>query len=112
MFVVTSANLSHVPGVIKETAQVEPAVTARLDNIERMMQTFSKSLNDIKSMPQGQWPALQVNGVPLQHPGGPQPPPDQVNAGNRSRTLVRNLSVGGPGLRSKSDSLKRKVGTE
>ena len=70
MYLVQILNLCT--GVVKSEVQPEPAVTARLDNIEKMMQTFSKSLNDLKSAHQVQWPALQVNGVPLQQPGGSQ----------------------------------------
>ena len=48
VFVVTSANLSKVPGVIKDTVKVEPAVTARLDNIEKMVENLTRDFSAIK----------------------------------------------------------------
>ena len=60
------SSLLQVPGDIKDTVHVEPAVTVRLDNIERMV---GKEMKAGQAAPQ--WPALQVNGVP--ESGGTKP---------------------------------------
>ena len=63
----SSANLFQVPGVIKDRVNAEPAVTARLDNIEKMIENLSKGFNEIKSNQNTHWPPLvEVNGVATQ----------------------------------------------
>ena len=37
VFVASSEQLFQVPGVVKDSVQVEPAVTSRLDNMEKML---------------------------------------------------------------------------
>ena len=92
-------------------------VTARLDNIEKMMENLSKGFSELKKGQSNQWPALQVNGVPvpaegavLGHAaaqGGGHRPPQQFG-GARSRQQA-SLPIGGQGLRERSDSRKRKA---
>ena len=65
MFVVTSSSLALVPGVVKNNVRAEPAVSARLDNIEKMMEDLSKGLTEIKNSKQVEWPAIQLNGKPV-----------------------------------------------
>ena len=65
VFVVTSTSLAMVPGVVKNNIQAEPAVTARLDNIEKMMEMLSKGFNEMKNDQKNQWTVLQVNGTPV-----------------------------------------------
>ena len=84
VFIVSSKNLSKVPGVVKDCVQAEPAVTARLDNIEKMVEGLAKGFKDMKAANQNQWPALQVNGDPAQA-GGRQVGQQQANLGARSR---------------------------
>ena len=57
-FVVTSASLAFVPGVVKSNVEAEPAVTASLDNIEKMMENLSKGFSELKKCQPSQWPAL------------------------------------------------------
>ena len=122
VFVVTSASLGMVPGVVKSNLKAEPAVASRLDNMEKMLETLSKGMQEMKdnqkTQSQIQWPDLQLNGVPLQqtdkaaeHAQGPgRHGGVQVDP----RTGARNklLPVGGLGLRSRSDSRKRKAEQE
>ena len=63
VFVVSSGSLFQVPGVLKDAVEVEPAVTARLDNIEKMMETLNKGFKEIKeaSSKMAQVPAIHVN---------------------------------------------------
>ena len=49
VFVVSSINLSQVPGVIKDNVQAEPVVTARIDNIEKMVENLAKGFKEMKS---------------------------------------------------------------
>jgi hypothetical protein len=61
VYVVSTSNLFQVPGVIR--VNVEPAVTARLDNIEKMVQSLTKGFKTMKTAkPEQQWPNLQVAG--------------------------------------------------
>ena len=67
VYYVTSSSLGYVPGVVKDNVQADPSVTARLENIEKLVENLAKGFNEIKSAqptkaPQD-WPALQVNGV-------------------------------------------------
>ena len=48
MFVVTSEKLNFAPGVRKDTVRVEPCVTARLENIEKLVETLTKEIKDIE----------------------------------------------------------------
>ena len=48
-YVVSSGNLFQVPGVIKDNVNDEPAVTARLDNIEKMVENLTKGFNEMKA---------------------------------------------------------------
>ena len=98
VFCVTSSNLPNVPGAIKDTVQAEPAVTARLDNIEKMVESLSKGFNEMKSAKQSQWPAIQVNG-------GPVPP-------HQGRGQVAHLGAvpRRAASRDRSPSLKRSAG--
>ena len=77
VFVVTSASLAMVPGVVKSNVKADPAVASRLDNMEKMLENLFKGMQDMKKSQNEQWPALQVNGgVPPVHaaaaaqPGG------------------------------------------
>ena len=77
------------------------------------MESLSKGLTELKSARSDQWPALQVNGVPVQQQqlggGGKQPGQGQgylQQTGARSRQPT--LPIGGLGLRSRSTSESRK----
>ena len=71
IFIVSSANLSQVPGVVKDNVGAEPAVTARLDNIEKMVENLTKGFTEMKAEKAVQWPPLlQVNGSGVQHGHG------------------------------------------
>ena len=108
VFVVTSASLAMVPGVIKSNVKADLAVTSRLGNMEKMLETLSKVMQELKSNQNTQWPALQVNGVPLQQGQVARAAVEAVpRTGDRNRQL--NLSVGGQSFRSRSDSRKRKA---
>ena len=97
VFVVSSSSLFQVPGVIKDTVHAEPAVTARLDNIERMVENLSKGFKEMKAgQAAPQWPALQVNGVP--EAGGTKA------GGQAEQHLAASSRVG---FRSRSPSVKR-----
>ena len=85
------SSLLQVPGDIKDTVHVEPAVTVRLDNIERMV---GKEMKAGQAAPQ--WPALQVNGVP--EAGGTKA------GGQAEQHLGASSRVG---FRSRSPSVKR-----
>ena len=95
VFVVTSASLAMVPGLVKSNLKADPAVASRLDNMEKMLETLSKGMQEIKNTQQTQWPALQVNGVPVQQPvGHDQQAPGQGAGGGvvkvDARTGARN----------------------
>ena len=71
VFVVTSEQLFNVPGVVKDNVQTEPAVTARLDNIEQMVEALTKGFNEMKTVKNihpcvEQFPSLRVNGEAVQ----------------------------------------------
>ena len=99
VFVVSSTNLFQVPGVIKDCVQAEPAVTARLDSIEKMVENLAKGFKEMKDAKPNQWPTLQVNGAPP-HAGGGRA---EQQLGVRSKN-GDGLSAG---TRSRSPSLKR-----
>ena len=82
VFVVTSEQLFQVPGVVKDNVQAEPAVTARLDNIERMVESLTKGFNEIKASKADQFPSLKVNGAPVQ--------PGHVSAFGGARNRASN----------------------
>ena len=65
VFVVSSEKLFQVPGIKKDTVQAEPAVTSRLDNIEKMVETLIKGFSEMKASQSKveQFPALQLNGA-------------------------------------------------
>ena len=67
VFVVSSAHLCNIPGVVKDRVQAEPAVTARLANIEKMVETLNKGFQELKSAnissKKDAFPTLQVNGA-------------------------------------------------
>ena len=44
----TSTSLAFVPGVVKSNVEAEPAVTARLYNIEKIMENLSKGFSELK----------------------------------------------------------------
>ena len=116
VFVVTSDSLAMVPGVVKSNVKADPAVSSRLDNMEKMLENLSKGFQEMKSNQKEQWPTIQVNG-------GPPPQPavgaaaHQVQCyqaaviGNRGRQQLGIPSVG-LGMRSRSDSRKRKAEEE
>ena len=58
----TSESLFQVPGVVKDNVQAEPAVTFRLENIEKMVQSLSQGFKELKAVNQRveQYPALKV----------------------------------------------------
>ena len=104
VFVVTSANLFQVPGVIKDAVEVEPAVTARLDNIEKMVESLTKGFSEMKAAKAEQWPAIKVNGAAVQS-GGQHAGAQVPFGGARGRNGVGNNLL--PAGRSKSPSVKR-----
>jgi tetrahydromethanopterin S-methyltransferase subunit G len=53
VFIVSSTNLFKVPGVVKDCVQAEPAVTSRLDNIEKMVESLAKGFKDMKASRRG-----------------------------------------------------------
>ena len=67
----TSTSLAFVPGVVKSNVEAEPAETARLDNIEKMMENLSKGFSELKKGQSNQWPALHVNGFPVPEGAAP-----------------------------------------
>ena len=72
-FVASSEGLFLVPGVLKDTVRAEPAVTARLDNIEKVMEEITRALGELKASRVNHFPALQVNGSPAPAQRGSQP---------------------------------------
>ena len=56
IYYVTSSNLALVPGVIKDIVQAEPAVTARLESIEKLVENLSKKFGEFQSLKAQQWP--------------------------------------------------------
>ena len=100
VFVVTSEQLFQVPGVVKDNVQTEPAVTARLDNIEKMVETLTKGFNDMKAAKVEHFPSLQVNGAAVQ--AGLGQAGAHGGVGTRSRTAASDFRV-----RSVSPSVKR-----
>ena len=106
VFVVSSANLFQVPGVIKDRVNAEPAVTARLDNIEKMIENLSKGFNEIKSNRNTHWPPLvQVNGVDTQSASR------EEGQGHEGSSIAQQLGVsrrpGAIAPRARSPSTKR-----
>ena len=99
----TSSNLPQVPGVIKDSVQAEPAVTARLDNIEKMVESLTKGFKEIKSTKQNQWPAIQVNGVPAHVQAGHS----QANGQELGAVPRRETGAVSAATRERSPSLKR-----
>ena len=100
VFVVSSTNLFQVPGVIKDCVQAEPAVTARLDSIEKMVENLAKGFKEMKDAKPNQWPTLQVNGAP-------PPPPGGGRAEQQLGARTRNGDGLSAAARSRSPSLKR-----
>ena len=49
VYVVSSSSLAQVPGVVKDSVKAEPVVTARLDNIEKMIENLTKDFSDLKT---------------------------------------------------------------
>ena len=116
VFVVSAKNLANVPGVIKNNVQAEPAVTSRLDNIEKLMEKLAKGMSEMNNTRKEQWPlpSVQVNGTPLQDGaaggtgvGGQQQPGGFPFGGARSRN-GNTLPIGGLGLRDRGNSQDRK----
>ena len=109
VYVVSSSNLAQVPGTVKDCVQAEPAVTARLDNIERMIENLNKGLNDLQTSKPAQWPALQVNGVSARALGTPPGRQGQLlqAAGYAGGQVQQTL---GARQREKSPSFKRSAG--
>ena len=104
VFCATSSNLSNVPGVIKDRVQAEPAVSARLDNIEKMVENLSKGFNEMRAAKPIEWPAIQVNGGPAPAQAG------QVQGGHLGAVPRRNLGAAAAAtnrVRSVSPSVKR-----
>ena len=115
----TSTSLALVPGVVKDAVHAEPAVTARLDNIEKMMEKLAQGFSEMKKDQKKEWPEIQVNGTPVGAggaSGGHQQPGGQVGehsfGGARSKAEYAKLPIGGLGLRARSDSRKRKAEEE
>ena len=110
VYYVSSSNLCHVPGVIKDNVQAEPAVTARLDNIEKMVENLAKGFSEMKaSRARQEWPALQVNGAEV--PSSPLPPRQGFSQTQPVHTIARSrveAAAGHPPInRSRSPSTKR-----
>ena len=117
VFYVTSTSLALVPGVVKDNVHADPAVTARLDSIEKMMENLSKGFTEMKNEQKRELPAIHVNGTPVGAAnGGPQYPGGHAGGqsfgGARSRNEMAALPIGGLGLRARSDSRKRKAEEE
>ena len=74
--------------------------------------------SELKKDTQNQWPAIQLNGVPV--PAGGSMPGQAPQGGGqraaqqngRARGGQENLPIGGQGLRERSDSRKRKADAE
>ena len=98
-YCVTSSNIPNVPGAINDTVQAEPAVTARLDNIEKMVESLSKGFIEMKNAKQSQWPDLRVNGGPV--------PPHQGRVQGAHLGAVPKRDTPGAARRDKSPSQKR-----
>ena len=96
VYVVSSEQLYQVPGVVKDSVQAEPAVTARLDNIEKMVETLTKGFNDMRASKVEQFPALQVNGAPAESGQG-----GAYGGARRKTPAAENI------MRSVSPSVKR-----
>ena len=109
VFVVSSSDLPQVPGIVKDCVQAEPTVTARLDNIEKMIDNLSKGFSDLKASKPTQWPALQANRAPVIPPGG-----NVGGQGTQHLEVVGQQGLPAPGyltpggrFRDRSPSIKR-----
>ena len=102
VFVVTSEQLFQVPGVVKDSIQAEPAVTARLDNIEKMVEGLTKGFNEMKASKIDHFPSLQVNGAAVQAGLGQAGAGLHGSGGTRSRAAASEFR-----MRSVSPSVKR-----
>ena len=92
IFVVSASMLENVPGVVKDNVQAEPAVTARLDNIEKMVEKLSKEIRDTRSQKiPDSWPAL----------------PNVDTASNQVNSLAVPIPGSTPSFRNRSPSVKR-----
>ena len=60
VFIVTTEKLYFVPGVRKDIVRVEPCVTVRLENIEKMMQTLAKDMREVKAAKIAPVPEIQI----------------------------------------------------
>ena len=100
-FIVSSIGLYNVPGVVKDSLNVEPAVTARLEGIEKMVENLAKSFKEMQVNKNNSWPQLQV----MNPQGVPQ---GQAETARKSNTLSANAST----LRGRSPSTKRSLETE
>ena len=60
VFIVTTEKLYFVPGVRKDIVRVEPCVTARLENIEKMMETLAKDMCEVKAAKIAPVPEIQI----------------------------------------------------
>ena len=108
--------MCNAPVTITDNVQAEPAVTARLDNIEKMIEKLSQGFNEIKTSKGTQWPPLlQVNGASAQISQGQQGhgQPSQGQIGQRQAEIgggQQQLDSGarGPGnFRARTPSVKR-----
>ena len=118
VFIITSTSLAMVPGVVKNNVKADIAVTARLDNIEKMMEKLSTGFIEMKNDQRKEWPTIQLNGAPIgganggnrqQHAAQNGQVGGQPFGGARSKHEQATLPVGGLGLRDRSESRKRKA---
>ena len=99
IFVVTSSSLCNVPGVVKDNINVEPAVTARLEGIEKMVENLTKGFKELQTARNSNlWPQLQVTA--------PQGTPPTQKA-NNVKSGANNLVPQNSEPRSRSSSRKR-----
>ena len=115
VFVVSSEQLFSVPGVLKDTVKPEPAVTTRLDNIEKAMADVTKALSELKAARVEQFPALQVNGSSAAAQTGSQVCSSINNGKSTGQDNNRNKAFpgfNGRSNRSVSPSVKRKAGQD
>ena len=67
VYVVPSDDLFQVPGVVKDRVQAEPAETARLDNIENMVESLTKGFSGLLSRSMEQQFRHQGAGIGARH---------------------------------------------
>ena len=119
VFIVTTEKLYFVPGVRKDIVRVEPCVTARLENIEKMMETLAKDMREVKAAKIAPVPEIQITSdssalvnLPTSNTDGNNSSSVHVKEPNRG-VYSGNLATDHKNReRSKSPSVKRKAGDD